>query len=266
MSQPGSLLSAVGLASEGAVPDVDTMAEASVSALESHARMDFANVHGKWASCNVNIFDQSSEIFDGSGVTGQRISNQALQVKVNGATWLLPCASVVGGTPGGTVGAIQVPVIIEQPQSQSTDGHGKGPPAKEFTCGAIGTSHMAFTWEIRIAGAGDWFVAELGRHYSCNHNKNVMLAGLGVYIDRDEIFLSDDNNPINSSLVTGLAAGLYTTIYSRVMVNSDSVDDEAAASPAIWIRCKVDNSAAGGGYRTTDEASLEIKDTTGCFD
>lgn len=264
MSQLGSSLNAVGLASEGSVPDVNTTTRSLVDALEAHARVDFPNAHGKWASCNVNIYDQSSQVFDGGGSIGLKIANQALQVKVNGATWLLPCVSVLGGTPGGTVGAIQVPVIVEQPQSQSSDGYGKGPPAKEFVCGAVGTSHMSFTWEIKIVGAGDWFVAELGITYACDKHKTVMLAGLGVYTDRDEIFLSDDSSTISSTLVTGLAAGQYSTIYSRVMVNCDSIDDEGSASPAIYIRCRVDNSAAGGGYRTSDEASLEIKDTTGC--
>lgn len=264
MPQPESSLKSVGLATEEVIPDVAANVADVIDQLNAHARLDFANAHGLWKVGTVNLYDQSTDWFDDSHTTtGHKIGDHAALVKINEAQWLIPCGLTL-------TGPTQVPRDI-QIWSYPPNGYSKeddAPPIQYF-CKATGTLPMTFQWEFFWNGGVDghpipyWIVLQTSPVKYVRSNQDVEFKGSSIYEYGNELNQNFTlKNPQTTDDLPTPLHGLQTIVATFFAFSEP--DEKEFTDYCGKIRCRVSNSAAGGGVRLSPEMQLKFKDETDC--
>lgn len=255
MPQQESSLKSVGLATEGVIPDINASAKATLDSLAAHERLDFANSHGQWNVVDIDLFDQTSGWYDATQTSkGHKIGSKGSIVKINDESWVIPCSL-------SREGPAKVPSITIQPVDQlSHAGEGDPQPSVWFECTAVGTLPMTFSWEVLVGSSTSWQQIVLDQAYDAPQD-TVTFSELQVFYGVEQG--SSSSNPISSNSITSATPGLNVAIRTKIRVD-DISDDEGSRSNVVKVRCRINNSSAGGGHVLSNTASYKVKDETGC--
>ena len=258
MSQQESSLKASGLATDDVVPDVSAAIHSSLSSLNLHASMDFPNVHGRWRTGTVDLYDQSGQWFDDTqAVYGRKVANTAAVVGIEGATWLMPCSTSQSGVP-------RTPYNVSF-WTSPPNGHTAGDDPAPITLYCLATCLMPvnFQFEIKLSGE-EYFYAMLVGAYTYDRPNCQFGIDQTIIKNEDTGDLSSTlTNPLYSSTISPTPVGLHT-IKASAQITIGHTSREWSDKPGK-VRCRISNSAAGGGVIYTPEIQLWFEDFTTCF-
>jgi len=260
MSQPGSLFKSVGLSTEAVIPDVSGAVKSTLDRLYEHASLDFANCHGLWKIGDVNLYDQHPTKFFGNSITGRKIATKAFLVKINEASWLMPCSPSADGVTQipRNLGLSSIP-----PNGLSAN---DDPPPITFTATATGSCTMVFTWQIM------WMTYATGQTQF--QWVNMPSAGIEIQCVESRVLASQYTINYGSTVINGNVS-LSTTAFNPDLTGVKTVTSTVLISiypnPGnnSWeetygqIRCQVSNAAIGGAVKYTPGLLFKAVDSTG---
>lgn len=242
------------LITEISADELSTIVKQFGVTLRYHENKSIVDSHGGLVVDSQPVHDTSPDFFDdASGIRGHRVGRYRIRIKVGDFQYEIPADTNPWGPP-------KVPSITIQPTSKtSSAGEGDPQPQVAYVCEFSATLPAIVTWQVKLNSQG-WQPIALGSYYRYGVIVGITDAPYGTSPSwtLDGTTLTNGN----ASTTTGGSA-IFQSVTTTLRVDSSS-PSEGTYSNVMRIRCKIDNSAIGGGVRYSNEVSLNIQDKTGC--
>lgn len=242
------------LITEISAEDLAAIVNQFSSTLRTHENLDIVKSHGGLTVVNQAVHDTSPELFDDvSGIYGHKVGRYRVRIKVGEVFYEIPADTNPWGPP-------RVPKITIQPTSKTSSAdEGDPQPQVIFSCAFSATLPSIVTWEVKLNVLG-WQPIAINNYYRYGVAVSASDAPYGTSPSwtLDGTTLTNGN----ASTTTGGSA-IFQAVTTTLRINSSS-PGEGTYSNVMRIRCKIDNSAIGGGVKYSNEVSLNIQDKTGC--